>query len=294
MSIDAEFTIFAIGRSLCSVEKEARKLLSSVNKVVESDFSEDVFNELFGRTAFLGLKRTHLLESDPPEEINKETGSHRRSANRIERLLRHAEKRLVLWKPREPEVDKHLDVEDIKSVELLIEDICNMSSLSNFYCTKQEMQNVLITVDKAVDAITSKFGSLDTISDLLLGSIVKNKLCSSIFSDLNKTNSPMTWTNIRKALHEWMTSIEEAESKKLKSHRPTCYACRKYHILLFCPNFQYMTSVNRWKLVKQVNICANCFSAHHLADNCDKLFRCSTCGEAHNSLLHSTKNPFEM
>lgn len=292
MSLDVDFTIFALGRNLCSIEQEARNLLSSVSEEVKRDFSQDKFNELSDQISSLGVKSTLLLENDPPEGINKENGSHLRSGCRIEILLRHTENRLIQWKPPKPDVNKDSDWDTIKSAELLIGDICNMPSLPHAYCTKQEVQYVLTKVEKVVAAINTKFGLLDTISDLLLGSIVKHKLSNSILTDLNKMKAPLTWTNIRKSLHQFISSAEEVESNRLRSNRLTCYSCRRYHSLLFCPTFHFMAVADRWKVIKQVNICANCFSARHSADTCDKPSMCRNCDEAHNTLLHSTSNSF--
>lgn len=291
MSLDADFTIFAVGRNLCSIEQEAQTLLSSVSEHVKHEFVQEKFNELSDKISSLGVKSTLLLENDLPEEMNQEICSYRRSGCRIETILRHADNRLIEWKPPKPEV-KQIDSDAVESVELLIANICNMPSLPHSYCTKQEVQVVLTKVEEAVTAINTKFGLLDIISDLLLGSIVKPKLSRSILSDLNKKKAPLTWTKIRKVLRQFISSAEEVESTRFRSNRPTCYACRRHHILLFCPTFHFMTVADRWKVVKQTNICANCFSARHSADACEKPFRCRTCGEAHNTFLHATNTCF--
>ncbi|EJY57435.1 AAEL016979-PA [Aedes aegypti] len=296
MSIEEEFTVFACGRCLRSIEQDSRILLKTIKEKVKDNLSPVEYNEFQGKIPQIRSKCDRLLEMILEEENYTETVPYRRLARRINTRLHHAEQRLQKWNSLRTDSEKLNDVESIRSVERYIQDIFNMKGSSDYFCTRQEMQNVLAQVDKAVDGIESKFGSLDPICDSLIGRVVRDKLCRSILDQLERKDVLTTWSNIRKMLIDWIATEDEIESRKVKPRqKATCYVCRKQHILLFCPEFRFMSVSERWKLVKKVKVCANCFNARHSSENCDKLFRCKSCGECHNNLLHPFKtNPFEL
>lgn len=287
MSIEEDFTVFACGRCLRSLEQDSRKLLSTIKETIKDNLTSKAFNEFLEKITQLRAKAIRLLEAVHAEDIGEETITHRRLGKRVDMHLRHAEQRLQKWKLLVSQVEKAAEDESMRGVEQHIQDIFNVKDFSDYFCTIEEMQKVLKNVDKAVEAIESKFGPMDPVCNLLIGRMVQTKLCRSILDQLKSKKVLMTWSNIRKSLQDWIKSSEEIESMRINQSRPaTCYACRKHHILLFCPEFRYMNLSDRWKLIKRVKICANCFSAHHSSNNCNKPYRCTTCGECHHTLLH--------
>ncbi|XP_047997281.1 uncharacterized protein LOC125234905 [Leguminivora glycinivorella] len=63
-----------------------------------------------------------------------------------------------------------------------------------------------------------------------------------------------------------------------------CNYCKSNHRLFDCSKFKMLTSTERIAFSKNNSLCSVCLNKHK--GKCRFHFRCSTCKEAHNSLLH--------
>ena len=67
----------------------------------------------------------------------------------------------------------------------------------------------------------------------------------------------------------------------------SCVLCKnEVHPLYVCPRFKTMSHDDKLLVVKQKNLCMNCFSNKHFVSNCKSLSRCKMCQKSHHTLLH--------
>ena len=57
-----------------------------------------------------------------------------------------------------------------------------------------------------------------------------------------------------------------------------------------CPQYSSSTPPQRYNIVKQLKLCVNCLSPHHLRANCVSNNRCQECNGFHHTSLHDPKN----
>ncbi|XP_008183743.1 uncharacterized protein LOC103309618 [Acyrthosiphon pisum] len=67
----------------------------------------------------------------------------------------------------------------------------------------------------------------------------------------------------------------------------TCQVCKVQpgHLLINCPLFKEKTPTERHKIIKELNRCFRCFSAHRVVD-CKNPKTCNDCGGKHHTMLH--------
>ena len=66
-----------------------------------------------------------------------------------------------------------------------------------------------------------------------------------------------------------------------------CINCKSNHYLQKCPDFLNMSSSDRYKKAKELNLCTNCLRLGHNCLNCVSSSNCKTCNKRHHTLLHS-------
>lgn len=76
------------------------------------------------------------------------------------------------------------------------------------------------------------------------------------------------------------------QSKGSASFPYPCWLCSAPHMLGMCDEFQALSVHDRAALVAKHKLCGNCFSQKHDARSCTSRYRCRTCNQMHNSLLH--------
>lgn len=94
--------------------------------------------------------------------------------------------------------------------------------------------------------------------------------------------------------------LVNSPSKPMKSFHITpkqndnfCLFCSKgRHLLKDCSAFTNSSFENRFKLIKDKNLCLNCFSAKHKVNFCPSKYSCLKCRARHHTLLHK-ENPIE-
>lgn len=69
----------------------------------------------------------------------------------------------------------------------------------------------------------------------------------------------------------------------------SCPLCKCSHKLYSCPKFKLMTIDDRLALVSNKKLCSICLNAH--SKPCRYHFKCDTCKQKHNSLLHKDADP---
>lgn len=100
-------------------------------------------------------------------------------------------------------------------------------------------------------------------------------------SDKSRPNhtSNVTSCNTPKTTKTFVTN----ESKFYRN----CIACNKgSHLLKDCQVFKDNSHEQKFKLVKDQNLCLNCFSSKHKVMSCASKFRCIKCKAKHHTLLH--------
>lgn len=71
---------------------------------------------------------------------------------------------------------------------------------------------------------------------------------------------------------------------------PKCQLCDKDHYLARCPAFLEKSIADRTALVKEKNLCLNCFRYGHTSQVC-RSSKCRSCGQTHNTALHDFSQP---
>jgi len=65
-----------------------------------------------------------------------------------------------------------------------------------------------------------------------------------------------------------------------------CFNCRGDHYLSECSKFKSLNLPAKFNIIKDKQLCANCFGPRHSAANCHKSIRCNNCNQKHHTLLH--------
>ncbi|KAJ8023742.1 hypothetical protein HOLleu_36272 [Holothuria leucospilota] len=126
--------------------------------------------------------------------------------------------------------------------------------------------NMTEFVERAAKAANSMYGSN-------IGKAVKEQVQNS------KGNS-----GVRKA-----SAFATSNHKDSKEYRVTkCPCCNGEHNLVSCKEFQEKTQKERFKLVRRLKLCDNCFKPFHRAFYCKLKSGCEVqgCERKHHSLLH--------
>lgn len=71
-----------------------------------------------------------------------------------------------------------------------------------------------------------------------------------------------------------------------RSSGAKCHLCYDSHFLWSCPKFTSMSVDDRQKVVREKQLCLNCFSPSHQVRQCPSKFKCKTCDKPHHTLLH--------
>lgn len=74
-----------------------------------------------------------------------------------------------------------------------------------------------------------------------------------------------------------------------KSADSTCSVCSEAHFVYHCPTFLQMSVDDRFKQVREKQLCFNCLRKSHSVNACTSQSRCRVCQLAHNTLLHFPK-----
>ena len=74
-------------------------------------------------------------------------------------------------------------------------------------------------------------------------------------------------------------------SDRPRAQRLKCHLCGNDHRLIACPQFINMPISQRLAKVNEWKICSSCFGPHAL-NSCTSKYRCRSCKQRHNTLLH--------
>lgn len=79
-------------------------------------------------------------------------------------------------------------------------------------------------------------------------------------------------------------------SSSLPSNKTSNYCCifcqKTNHLMYKCHKFLALNSSDRQKEVKRLNVCFNCLSTSHRANQCTSDKRCKKCNERHHTIIH--------
>ncbi|XP_075162763.1 uncharacterized protein LOC142235394 [Haematobia irritans] len=109
--------------------------------------------------------------------------------------------------------------------------------------------------------LTARFQSLETVFDFS-------------HSDINEQSMRLD------------TSQRKVKTYQASTNRIICYACSQEHFLKNCREFLRMNHEDRFAIVKNNNLCINCFSNRHKLNQCPSKLICEKCSLRHNTLLH--------
>ncbi|XP_022913108.2 uncharacterized protein [Onthophagus taurus] len=144
--------------------------------------------------------------------------------------------------------------------------------------TWNDMLKQSVPSTPVVDVGSAKFNlNLSKISipvfDALESILFTSTLSSSITTAPNKCQKRSTFLS---------TNNNSTSSVRL----PRCIACKDSHLLIKCQTFASKTPEQRFALIKNHNLCLNCFSSKHMMTNCPSQSSCKTCQKRHHTLLH--------
>ncbi|XP_043475512.1 uncharacterized protein LOC122507066 [Leptopilina heterotoma] len=135
-----------------------------------------------------------------------------------------------------------------------------------------------LTLEKWDESIKNgEFPSLEDMTDFLYRTaarISKRKMNT----DNNDKDSPV---NKKRKIESKKQALVTSTSKQ-------CILCSDSHPLFKCTKFLSLTVNERFKTVKDANLCVNCLRNHKTKD-C-KFGTCKKCNKRHNTLLHFTRS----
>lgn len=174
----------------------------------------------------------------------------------------------------------------VSSIEACGEDL---DSLSNLF--------IVHLIAKKLDTNTrkeweEKIALEDNVTWELLLDFLQNKCrifeameslkCSSITAQSNSKTNSNNKQGVSKSFH---SSASNASQNKTGSR---CGVCKQQkHFLFACEEFKKMSPENRFKKIKDLRLCINCFSNSHTVSDCTSR-NCKMCDKKHHTMLHRT------
>ena len=94
---------------------------------------------------------------------------------------------------------------------------------------------------------------------------------------------------VRGSASNFSTSASAASSSMIKY---PCKLCQQFHKLFNCDKFREMKPFERFRFVKDNQLCENCLMSNHLVATCRKPSFCSVpgCGKKHTKFIHLPPN----
>ncbi|XP_076659884.1 uncharacterized protein LOC143363167 [Halictus rubicundus] len=83
-------------------------------------------------------------------------------------------------------------------------------------------------------------------------------------------------------------AVSSLQATTESSDRPTrsCLLCQAGHFFSYCPRFRRKSAVQRQELVRQLNLCQNCFKVGHKMADCTSSNSCRVCQSRHHTMIH--------
>ncbi len=101
--------------------------------------------------------------------------------------------------------------------------------------------------------------------------------------------------DLTKFLEVHAAALESTEPRHNKDRKSSNYftrsdgckfGCKESHPAYRCPKLKASTVPKRREMVGNSNLCFNCLSSGHTAEECRSKYKCTHCSELHSSLLH--------
>ncbi|XP_055589930.1 uncharacterized protein LOC129742106 [Uranotaenia lowii] len=99
----------------------------------------------------------------------------------------------------------------------------------------------------------------------------------------NSTNSRMVYNRSSSGRQHMSVHVGTEDSKQVNW---SCVCCGKSHYLSQCDNFLKLSLKDRLNFVNAKRLCSSCLKGGHWARNCNSKFRCRSCNQKHNTLIH--------
>ena len=134
----------------------------------------------------------------------------------------------------------------------------------------QHLQNWLEVNAKTYDKLHNQFPSFNNAEPSTFSSNALAPCSSNVISSnpqASKTIGPENFNQYR-------------------IKRKQCPSCKNEHNIMQCPQYSSSTPPQRYNIVKQLELCVNCLSPHHLRTTCVSNNRCQECNGFHHTSLH--------
>ncbi|XP_063617163.1 uncharacterized protein LOC134790325 [Cydia splendana] len=250
--------------------REYTGFINLFKAIIHNDRSIDNVQKLYYLRSFLANEPFDLIKNLPLAE-----GSYEEALKLLEERYNHKFKI----------VNEHINA--LLDINALVKS--NPANLRQFVsCIKQSLsalKNLNVTTDnwnpiilailyRKLDTYTSRAYQLErddteepTVTEFLLY-LEKRALALE-----NAEPSPTPG----KSYHKAVVNVTATAS-------PACSYCKSNHRLFDCSKFKMLTSSERIAFSKNNDLCSVCLNKHN--GKCRFHFRCSTCKQAHNTLLH--------
>ena len=135
----------------------------------------------------------------------------------------------------------------------------------------QHLQNWLEVNAKTYDKLHNQFPSFNNAEPSTFSSNALAPCSSNVISSnpqASKTIGPENFNQYR-------------------IKRKQCPSLKNEHNIMQCPQYSSCTPPQRYNIVKQLELCVNCLSPHHLRTTCVSNNRCQECNGFHHTSLHN-------
>lgn len=109
--------------------------------------------------------------------------------------------------------------------------------------------------------------------------------CKSLLEFVQNQTKVLSRVNVQPKPADQVKSVSRKTHSFVIS-KGTCIVCSGDHQLFKCKQFLNLFPNDRYQVVKKNNLCVNCLSGGHMAQNCTCHSSCNVCNMRHNSLLH--------
>lgn len=141
-----------------------------------------------------------------------------------------------------------------------------------------------------VEFVTNKVNILDLNAESSHGTNVKKPTVHSKMLVTHVKSDRVTSDVYPSKSGAFVPSVKPTYQQSKVS--PQCSVCHKgYHKIAFCSKFKSLDSHQRFEVIKNLQLCFNCFSSSHTSSQCSSQYSCRTCGSnKHHSFLHPTSS----
>jgi hypothetical protein len=165
-------------------------------------------------------------------------------------------------------------------------------------CTATSIKSLLDEAHSFINSMELMGFKMDTLSEAMIVFDITYKLdekSKDLWEHTIAHKNMPKFQDLTKFLEVHAAALESTEPRHNKDRKSNTYftrsdgckfGCKESHPAYRCPKLKASTVPKRREMVGNSNLCFNCLSSGHTAEECRSKYKCTHCSELHSSLLH--------